>query len=612
MRHTIAKLIGGSLLTSFFGIGLGLGPSLLGASAASPPVKKTAAELIVHNSRITTLDPGRPSAQALAVAGGKVIAVGSDDEVLALRAAGTKVVDALGKRIVPGLNDSHSHYLRGGTSFTGELRWDGVPSLKIGLERIQKQARVTPQGQWVRVVGGFTPWQFQEKRLPTPEELTAASPEIPVYVQYFYSVIVVNKKGLELLKITKSTPNPHGGVIERDKSGNPTGVFRADPSPDQFYALLAALPRFDEATAKVSEEYMFHELARFGLTSVIDAGGGGFNFPGDYAAPIQTMKVGRLPLRVSFYLFTQHPGKELEDYQNWMKANRAGDNLDEQREHGFELEGGGEWVLWKAGDYENFRSARPTQEAGMEEQLEPIVRQFVQNRWPFRIHATYDESITRLLNVIEKVDKTTPLSGLRWAIDHAETVKEKNADRIKALGGGVAVQDRLYFLGDDFVQRYGKGSAAECPPVRMLLKKGIPVGMGTDGTRSSFNPWLGLYFLTTGKVASGQKIFSEKNILSREEALRLYSQGSAWFSQEEKVKGQLSTGQLADFAVLSKDYMTVAAEEIKSIESELTVVDGKVVYGAGAFAAESPALPPIQPAWSPLKEFGSFYQAPAR
>lgn len=596
--------VGNFVLTTTLGLAV--------ASCAGAAVKRTTAELIVHNSRIATLDPKQPDAQAIAVAGGKVIAVGTNDEVLALRAADTKVVDAAGKRIVPGLNDSHSHYLRGGTSFTGELRWDGVPSLKIGLDRIQKQARVTPQGQWVRVVGGFTPWQFEESRLPTPAELTAASPDIPVYVQYFYSVIVVNKKGLELLKITRSTPNPAGGVIERDPDGNPTGVFLADPSPDQFYALLGALPKFDEATAKVSTEYMFRELARFGLTSVIDAGGGGFNFPSDYAAPMETMKSGKLPLRVSFYLFTQHPGKELEDYQNWMRENQAGDNLDAQREHGFELEGGGEWVLWKAGDYENFRSPRPTQEADMEEKLEPIVRQFVQKRWPFRIHATYDESITRLLNVIEKVNQTTPLNGLRWAIDHAETVKEKNADRIRALGGGVAVQDRMYFLGDDFTQRYGKDAAKESPPVRMLLSKGIPVGMGTDGTRSSFNPWLGLYFLTTGKTASGQKILSGENVLSREEALRMYSQGSAWFSQEETLKGQLSKGQLADFALLSKDYFAVDAEEMKSIESELTVVGGKIVYGANSFASESPALPAIQPAWSPLKEFGSFYTAPAK
>lgn len=608
MAHTLSTRVGSFVLTASLGLVVG--------SCANPSVKKTGvkgtAELIVHNSLITTLDPKQPSAQALAVAGGKVIAVGSNDEVLSLRAPGTKVVDAQGKRIIPGLNDSHSHYLRGGTSFTGELRWDGVPSLKIGVDRIQRQARVTPQGQWVRVVGGFTPWQFEEKRLPTPAELTAAAPEVPVFVQYFYSVIIVNKKGLEALKITKNTPNPEGGVIERDPSGNPTGVFIADPSPGQFYALLGSLPKFDEATAKVSTEYMFRELARFGLTSVIDAGGGGFNFPGDYSAPLQTMKVGKLPLRVSFYLFTQHPGRELEDYENWMKTNHAGENLDEQREHGFELEGGGEWILWKAGDYENFRSARPTQAADMEEKLEPIVRQFVQKRWPFRIHATYDESISRILNVIEKVNQTTPLNGLRWAFDHAETLREKNADRIKALGGGVAVQDRMYFLGDDFAQRYGKKPAQECPPVRMLLAKGIPVGMGTDATRSSFNPWLGLYFLTTGKTASGQKILSDENLLTREEALRINSQGSAWFSQEEKVKGQLTAGQLADFVLLSKDYVTVDAEEIKSIEAELTVVDGKIVYGAGAFAAESPALPALQPAWSPLKEFGSFYQEPTR
>jgi predicted amidohydrolase YtcJ len=322
------------------------------------------------------------------------------------------------------------------------------------------------------------------------------------------------------------------------------------------------------------------------------------------------MKARKLPLRVSFYLFTQHPGKELDDYENWMKENSAGQNLDEVREHGFELEGAGEWVLWAAGDFENFRSARPTQEAEMEAKLEPVVRLFVKRRWPFRIHATYDESITRLLNVIEKVKRDTPLPGLRFAIDLAETIKSANIDRIKALGGGVAIQDRMFFLGDDFVDRYGAKAAEKSPPVRELLAKGVPVGMGTDGTRSSFNPWLALYFLTTGKVGSDRTVLSPDNRVSREEALRLYSVGSAWFSQEETVKGRLKVGQYADMALLSADYMTIPDAAIKSIESVLTIVDGKPVYAAGEFAAMSPPLPKLQPSWSPNARFGSFYKSP--
>ncbi len=566
------------------------------------------ADTLIMNAKVTTLDSEQPSAEAVAIKGGKILAVGSSAQVMKHhRGPRTKVIDAGQRRLIPGLNDSHSHYLRGGSSFTGELRWDGVPTLAKALAMVKQQAAVTPKGQWVRVVGGFTPWQFAERRMPTPEELHSAAPDTPVFIQYFYSEIVINKAGLRALSITKDTQFPEGSETSKDADGNPSGVFKATPSPNILYGLLAKLPSFDRATAEQSSQYLFHQLARFGLTSVIDAGGGGFNFPDDYQASLQVMRAKKLPLRVSFYLFTQHPGKELEDYQNWMKDNSVGHNFDEIREHGFELEGGGEWVLWKAGDYENFRSARPTQEADMEEKLEPIVRLFVRNRWPFRIHATYDESITRLVNVIEKVNKDTPLNGLRWAIDHAETLKVPNMDRIKALGGGVAIQDRMFFLGDDFVERYGADAAKEAPPARQLIAKGIPVGMGTDATRSSFNPWLGLYFLTTGKVASERTVLGPDNRLSREEALRIYSLGSAWFSQEENVKGRIKVGQFADMALLSADYMTISDKEIKSIESVLTVVAGKAVYGAGPFTRLAPAAPTIVPNWSPNKKFGSFY-----
>ncbi|WP_295990402.1 amidohydrolase [Rugamonas sp.] len=594
-----------SALAALLGLYLGL---WLAPGAAAQAV---AADTIITNARVTTLDAAKPSAEAVAIKDGKIIAVGATAEMAPYRQAATVVIDAGGRRLIPGLNDSHSHYLRGGTSFSAELRWDGVPTLRQAIDMVRVQARRTPDPEWVRVVGGFTPWQFAEHRLPTPDELSAAAPSTPVFVQYFYSVIVLNKAAIKALNLTRDTPEPVGGTIERDANGDPTGVVRATPDPGIFYSLLAKLPKLEPKAAANSTQQLFQQLARFGLTSVIDAGGGGFTYPDDYATSVHLVQSGKLPLRVSFYLFAQHPGKEFDDYQAWIKNNKAGDNLDQGREHGFELEGAGEWVLWKAGDFENFRSPRPVQDAAMESELEAILTQFVKARWPFRIHATYDESISRILTAIEAVNARTPLNGLRWAIDHAETVKPANMSRIAALGGGIAIQDRMYFLGDDFVTRYGAAAGQYSPPVRRMLKAGIAVGMGTDATRSSFNPWVGLYFLTTGKVASGRTVLSKDNVLSREEALAAYSVGSAWFSQEETVKGRILPGQYADVALLSADYMTVKAAQIRQIESVLTMVGGKVVYAAGEYAKLAPPPLPVEPAWSPLTMFGSYYQEPA-
>ena len=565
--------------------------------------------LIIHNSQITTLDPGNPSATAVAIQHGRFVKVGTDEEILAMRGDGTHVIDAQGRRMIPGLNDSHSHYIRGGLAFNAVLRWDGVPTLADGLEMIRQQALRTPKGQWIRVIGGWTPHQFQEKRLPTPEELTDAAPHTPVYVQYFYSRAVVNQAGLEAIGFDENTQTPLGTRLEKGPDGKPTGLLIADPHPALLYKSIAALPALSSEEQINSTVHLFYQLARFGLTSVIDVGGGGQQYPKNYKTAEQLAEQAKFPLRVSYFLFAQTPGKEYSDFQEWVTMVPPNTNTDPLREDGYVIEGGGEYLVWDAADFENFMSPRPELNPDMAENLDKVVTLLVKNRWPFRLHATYDESITKILNVLEEVNRKTPFNGLRWSIEHAETLKESNIDRILALGGGVAIQDRMVFLGDDFLNRYGAEAASHTPPLRMLLDKGVPVGMGTDGTRgSSFNPWVGLHWLVTGETAGGAHLYGLGNLLTREEALRLYTVGSAWFSHEEQVKGRIAPGQYADFAVLSADYMKVPVEDIKNIESVLTVVDGNIVYGAQDYASLMPVLPPIQPDWSPLKHFGSYWK----
>src|SRR5262249_41702438 len=189
----------------------------------------------------------------------------------------------------------------------------------------------------------------------------------------------------------------------------------------------------------------------------------------------------------------------------------------------------------------------------------------------------------------EAVNRNVPFGGLRWFFDHAETISEKNIERVKALGGGLAVQHRMAYPGEYFIDRYGKKAAENSPPINRMLKKRGPGGAGTRGTRvASYNPWVALYWLVSGRTVGGTALYPEANRLDRAEALRRYTVGSAWFSGEEDRKGSIEVGKLADLAVLSADYFQVPEEEIKGIQSVLTVVGGKVVYATGDFEKLGP------------------------
>lgn len=562
------------------------------------------ADLIVINGRVTTLDEDQPEATALAIRNGVFVAVGDEADVQTLRGDRTIFIDAGGRRIIPGLNDSHLHAVRGGRFYNLELRWDGVASIQRGLEMIAEQAQRTPDGQWVRVIGGWTPYQFVERRMPTVTELNVAAPDTPVFVLFLYSQGFLNRAGVKALGLTSASKAPDGGRYEFVDGG---AILHAEPSPAILYTTIARLPELTPEDQANSTRHFYRELNRFGLTSVIDPGGGGHVYPGDYQATEALAAQSKLPIRISTYLFAQQRGGELSEIEQWTSRERLNLNRAMGLLNGYVTRGAGENLVWSAGDYENFMAARPELSLDMDEGLEKAVRLLAEHHWPIRIHATYDESITRILNVLERVFAETGYTA-RWCIDHAETVSQRNIERIKALGGGVAIQNRMAFAGEFFVDRYGARAATSVPPIRALMSAGVPVGAGTDGTRvSSYNPWLSLYWMASGKTIGGLQIASTESRLSREEALRLYTIGSAWFSGEERVKGRIRAGLYADFTILTADYMTVPEEEIRVIESVLTVVGGDVVFSREPFNAHGPeALPAIRPEWSPVRHFGGF------
>jgi predicted amidohydrolase YtcJ len=563
------------------------------------------ADLIITNGKIATMVKEGQFVQAIAVRGGKIVGTGSNASILKLKRADTTVIDAKGRTVIPGLNDSHTHVIREGLVYNSELRWDGVPTVKRALEMLKEQAARTPDGQWIKVVGGWSENQFEEKRRPTLEEINAAVPDKPVFILYLYGLGYLNRKGIDTLGYNKDTKFP-GGLVELDAKGQPTGFLAAKPNPMVLYVTLAKTGQLSRDDQINSSIHFYSELNRLGVTSAVDAGGGGQAYPDDYGVSVELARQGKVTVRTSYYLMAQKPGSELQDYERWLKMTKPKTNDHMFYANGFSTEGGGETLVWSAADYENFLEPRPELAAAMEGELEPVISLLVKNRWPFRIHATYAESIDRDLAVFEKVNKETPFNGLRWIFDHAETATDEQLKRVKALGGGVAVQDRLHFQGESFWKRYGP-QTRQMPPIKRMMEIGLPVGLGTDGTRvSSYNPWPSLYWASTGKTAGGMKIWQDKDVLSRFQALQLMTSGSAWMSGEEAVKGKLVPGQYADIVVLPEDYFTMDAEKIKRMESVLTIVNGKVVYGSGDYKAMAPELPPVSPSWSPVRAYGGY------
>ncbi|WP_429818152.1 amidohydrolase [Ensifer sp. B1-9] len=593
---------------SFLGAASSLALPALFSSVRSAGAQQTGdtsmtPDLILHNGLVTTLDRANPAASAIAIKDGLILAVGDDRTIMALAGSATKNIDLKGKRVLPGLNDNHTHVVRGGLNFNMELRWDGVRSLADAMAMLKRQVAITPAPQWVRVVGGFTEHQFAEKRLPTIDEINAVAPDTPVFLLHLYDRALLNAAALRAVGYTKDTPNPPGGEISRDANGNPTGLLLAKPNAGILYSTLAKGPKLPFDYQVNSTRHFMRELNRLGVTSVIDAGGGFQNYPDDYAVIQKLADEGQMTVRLAYNLFTQKPKQEKEDFLKWTSSVKY-----KQGNDYFRHNGAGEMLVFSAADFEDFREPRPDMPPEMEGELEAVVRILAENRWPWRLHATYDETITRALDVFEKVNQEIPLSGINWFFDHAETISDRSIDRIAALGGGIAVQHRMAYQGEYFVERYGHGAAEATPPVAKMLEKGVKVSAGTDATRvASYNPWVSLAWMVTGKTVGGTQLYPRANCLDRETALRMWTEKVQWFSNEEDKKGRIEKGQFADLIVPDKDYFNCAEDEISFLTSELTMVGGKIVYAAGDFAShdENP-VPPAMPDWSPVRTFGGY------
>jgi hypothetical protein len=535
--------------------------ALIGTAAAQP------ADTILVNGKVLVGDDLFSVREAVAVRDGRILATGRTADMKQLAGKGTRVVDLQGRTVIPGLIDSHMHAIRAALSFATEVNWIGAATLEEALGRIREGAKRARPGGWLIVAGGWTDQQFREKRRPTQEELAAAAPGFPVYVQWFYAWAMLTQPALDALKFKEDADLPAGLKFERGADGKITGAVTGS----SIVALFSRLPTPDFAEQVDGTRKFFHELNRLGLTGAIDPGG--FNMsPEAYQPLFKVWRDGQLTTRVTYSLFSQKRAKELDEFKELTQMTPMGFGDELLRFNGI-----GERVTW--GMYNN---DAPTDEE--KNQFYAAAKWAAERGMTLTQHWNDDRSVHHLLEVFERVNREIPIAPLRWSIAHLNDASDASLARMKSLGVGWAMQNAMYFDGERFVAERGAAAGRRAPPVMSAVRAGVNTGAGTDAHRvMSYNPFVSLQWLLDGRTTAGTQVRGQEEIPSRQEALRLYTSGSAWFDHSEGRRGSLEAGKLADLAVLTKDYLGVPVGEIGGIESLLTMVGGKVVYAAGPY-----------------------------
>ena len=527
------------------------------------------ADTVLLNGKILTVDPQFSVREALAIRQGKIAAVGSDAQIKKLEGPKSQVIDLQGRTVIPGLIDNHMHAVRAALTFSTEVNWIGASSLADGLARIHDAAEKAKPGSWLIVVTPpATLDTFKEKRRPTQEELVAAAPNNPVYVQLAYGMAIMNPMAFKVLNINADSDLPARTKPDKDANGNFTGVVTGN-----MIELFDRLPKptFEEEIEGTKE--FFRELNRLGLTGVVDPGGNNLN-PDDYQALFKVWRDGQMTVRMAYSASALAPDTEFQDFRNYLTLLPMG--LGDDMLH---FNGVGEKITWAMQGITGQAS-----QAELEKYYE-IVRWTAQRGLTLTMHWDGDTNVDQLLTTFERVNKEFPIAKLRWTIAHLNDGSAATFQRMKALGVGWTAQDAMYNSGDEVVKRRGADAARRMPPVMTAQKIGISISLGTDAHRvSTYNPFTVLQWVLDGKTASGAPVRGPEEAPSRADALRFYTMGSAWVSFDEGKRGSLETGKLADLAVLSQDYMTEPVEKIGQNVSLLTMVGGKIVYGAGPYA----------------------------
>jgi predicted amidohydrolase YtcJ len=545
---------------------------LLMVTSASMLSAQLVPDVVLVNGKIVTVDDRFSIAQAVAVSGERITAVGTTADISKLAGPSTRRIDLRGRTVIPGLIDNHIHLLRAASTWAKELRFDGVESRKQAVEMLRARVKTSGPSDWVYNIGGWTHQQFaDDPREFTRAELDQIAPDRPVSLQESYYQVFLNSRALHELGIEAGKPDPAGfvkGSVKRDASGNPTGVIKGDIAATRPVA--AKLPKVAPDQLEASTLGMVKVMSRVGLTS--------FGVPGcdpDVVKIFQRWKEqGQLPIRTFCIegaaagnpdqvdrVVQQIPKMKLFQGDSYIDTIAFGESVysplhdamfaTETRNTPAEL------ALWR-------QIAMEVAKAGM----------------PLHVHAELRDTIDGFLDQIEAINREHPIKNLRWQLAHINQINAAELERMKKLGMYAAVHPWAVINGGIMHDEFGDGGY-DMPPLATIQNSGIVWGFGTDGTAANqYLPFTTLAFAVTGKMAGGAKVL--RQTISREDALIAHTRKNSYFIFQEDNLGSIQAGKLADLVVLDRDYLTVPAEEIRRIQAVMTMVGGKVVWDAGA------------------------------
>ena len=536
--------------------------------AAAAYGQQPAVDLILSNGKIITVDERFTIAQAVAIRGDRIVAAGTNQAITALAGPNTRRIDLGGRAVIPGLIDNHMHLLRAATTWTRELRFDGVDSRKQAIEMIRARAKTAGPGEWVYNIGGWAHQQFADDPKPfTSEELDRIAPNNPVSLQESYYQVFLNSLALKKLGIEAGAPDPPEflkGTIMRDAAGKPTGVIRGDIAATRPVA--ARLPKVPKDQLEASSLAMVKDMNRAGLTA--------FGVPGCEADVREIFQKWKAQKELNLRVFCiggaaagtpEQVDRSLQQIAQ-MKLFQGDQYIDDIFF--------GESVYQPLHDpmFQLKSSPRPDQL----EQFRRMAMGIAKAGLPLHVHAELHDTIDAFLDQIEAVNKEHPIKNLRWELAHINQINAAQIERMKKLGMYAAVHPWAVINGGIMHEGFGDG-AYDMPPLRTLQDSGIVWGFGTDGSAANqYLPFTTLYFAVTGKMAGGTKVL--KQTIGREDALIAHTRKNAYLVFQENDLGSIQPGKLADLVVLDRDYLTIPADQIKDIKPVLTMVGGRIAY----------------------------------